>query len=98
LAWNALAVDRRDADLLKMTNDRDTGTIWFLYKERLTTRQELQGKPDRLQRHGWIDRTSQDRWLITDAGREALSAVRNWVTSDTGTTASNCSIDIIPSF
>jgi hypothetical protein len=62
-----------------MTNDRDIGSIWFLYKERLTTRQELQGELDRLQRHGWIDRTPQDRWLITDAGREALSAVQNWV-------------------
>jgi len=62
-----------------MTNDRDTGTIPFLYKERLTTRQGLQGELDRLQRLGWIDRTPQGRWLITDAGREALSAVQNWV-------------------
>ena len=45
----------------------------------MTTRQELQGELDRLQRLGWIDRTPQDRWLVTDAGREALSAVQNWV-------------------
>lgn len=59
--------------------DRDTGTIWFLYHRPLTTREELPGELNRLQDLGWIERTPKDRWLITSAGSEALSAARNWV-------------------
>ena len=75
----ALQVERLDADLLALTEiDRDTGTIWFLYHKPLTTREELPGELHRLQSLGWIEPTPEDRWAITGAGREALSAARNW--------------------
>jgi hypothetical protein len=72
-------VERLDADLLGQTKlDRDTGTIWFLYDRPLTTREQLSGELRRLQDLGWVERTPKDRWRITSAGRELLSAARDW--------------------
>jgi hypothetical protein len=74
------AVERLDADLLELTEiDRDTGTIWFLYHRPLTYREQLPGELHRLQDLGWIERTPRDRWLITSAGLEVLSAARHWI-------------------
>lgn len=73
-------MERLDADLLELTElDRDTGTIWFLYHRPLTTREQLPGELHRLRDLGWIVRTPKDRWLITSAGSEVLSAARNWI-------------------
>lgn len=80
----ALSVEPLDAHLLEMTEDidRDTGTMFFVSRhisETLPTREALQGELLRLHGLGWIDLNPQNRWEITPAGREALSAARDFV-------------------
>ena len=82
---SSVPVEPLEADLLGMTEDidRDTATISFQatrrMKDTLTTREALEGELRRLQDLGWIDLNPQDRWAITSAGREALSAAREFV-------------------
>jgi hypothetical protein len=72
-------VERQHADLLRLTEiDRDTGTIRFLYGGSDLPRDQFQPELERLHKRGWISRTPEDRWLITEAGNEALAEAENW--------------------
>jgi hypothetical protein len=33
----------------------------------------------RLEQHGWVRKTTRDRWLITEAGQTALAEAKCWV-------------------
>ena len=44
----------------------------------LVTKDELPGQLVHLEQCGWVSQTTNDRWLITEAGRTALSEAQNW--------------------
>ena len=74
-------MEKQHADLLRLTGiDRDTDTIRFLYRERRSDlpRDQIQRELERLRKRGWVSLTPEDRWLITEAGAEALAEAEDW--------------------
>jgi hypothetical protein len=73
-------VERLEADLLSLTDgvDRNVGEIWFAYVDPPITKDELPTQLVDLMRRGWVSKTTNERWLTTEAGRTALSDAQNW--------------------